>query len=187
MNNEIFNNYMKKINQLKEFTSILLHTDDDILAILKIHLLCEHLIEAWICSKVNQENLFIEPIKINMNFSTKLKLARNMSLQKEIYSLFNKINSIRNKFAHNLSQTIISNKDIEDLKNIISNNTLFVNALKMSFHRSDKEEEYNIQNASTPNRVKLCILYFCVVLSIGEKKITGENLKTVTVSLTLTS
>lgn len=187
MSNEIFNSYMQKINQQEEFMSILLEIDDDILAILKIHLLCEHLIEAWVCSKTNQENLFVEPVKINMNFSTKLKLARNMGLQKEIYSLFSKINNIRNKFAHNLSHTIISDKDIEDMKNIISNNTLFIDALNMSFQRSDKEEKYNIENNSTPNRVKLYIFYFSIVLNIGEKKTTDENTKKVTVSLTLTS
>jgi hypothetical protein len=187
MNNQIFSNYMQKINQQEEFMSILLDINDDILAILKIHLLCEHLIEAWICSKTNQENLFVEPVKINMNFSTKLKLARNLSLEKEIYLLFSKINTIRNKFAHNLSQTVISNNDIEDMKNIISNNTLFTSASTMSFQRSDKEEKYNIENDSTPNRIKLCIFYFSIILSIGEKKTTSENTKMVTVSVTLRS
>ena len=187
MNNEIFSNYMQKINQQEEFMSILLHIDDDILTILKIHLLCEHLIEAWICSKTNQEKLFTEPIKINMNFSTKLKLARNMSLQKEIYELISKINSIRNKFAHNLSETIISNKDIQDMINVISNDKLFINALSMNFKRDDKEEEYKIQDEITPNRVKLCIIYFAIVLSIGEEKTTNQNTKKVNVSMELTS
>lgn len=187
MNNEIFSNYMQKINQQEEFMSVLLHIDDDILTILKIHLLCEHLIEAWICSKTNQETLFLEPMKINMNFSTKLKLARNMGLQKEIYELISKINSIRNKFAHNLSETIISNKDIQDMVNIILNDKLFINALSMSFKRDDTEEEYKIQGETTPNRIKLCIIYFVIVLSIGEEKTTSKNTKKVNVSMELTS
>jgi hypothetical protein len=162
----------------EELISLIGSIKDDLTTVLRIHLLCERHLEAFICASVNNVNLFRRPCEISMTFSLKLKIARNLGLSKTVHDSIYLINKIRNDFAHNLMIKKISEKTIEDLYERINKiENLIINPDQISL-TGDYNITYSVTSSSTPNRIKLVILYFCLSLSIikiEHKDSTSDN------------
>lgn len=89
----------------KTFEKIMLG-NNKLASCLTTHLAIERFLEAWICSYTGMEDLFINApkdrskVRFSMNFMSKAKLAQRMGLPIEAYSIIEKLNNIRNNFAH---------------------------------------------------------------------------------------
>ncbi|WP_301098264.1 hypothetical protein [Otariodibacter sp.] len=116
-----------KSSPLNEYPKIFkaVQSDDLIGTVLRLHLLLERTLELRICAICNQENLFGNKSKNNdknrffISFDAKVKMALALGLDNKLFNLIQKINTIRNIFAHQ-NETIPS-KHIEGSIEIIKN------------------------------------------------------------------
>ncbi|MDE9448174.1 hypothetical protein KKJ04_22405, partial [Xenorhabdus bovienii] len=70
MKTQIFADQIGELN-LPELSLQAVLTDDIIGSILRIHLMCEQLLESWICAACNQKNFFGNgKDRIRINFET---------------------------------------------------------------------------------------------------------------------
>lgn len=89
----------------RTFEKILLG-NNKLASCLTAHLALERFLEAWICAYTGIEDLFIndhknkDKIHFSMNFLSKAKLSQRMGLPLNAYKIIEKLNSIRNSFAH---------------------------------------------------------------------------------------
>ena len=107
MNNELllklspFSNIQEEIKPWNRVINAL-DSDDVIGTVLRLHLMCEQALEARICAICNQENLFGRNSNGNfiIEFDSKAKMALALGLNKTLFNLIKKINTIRNQLAH---------------------------------------------------------------------------------------
>lgn len=163
-------------------------TEDDIGAVLRIHLLCEQLAEAWICAACDADNFFGEgDYSVRINCSDKFKLARNLGLPASIYSCLRIINKIRNDVAHKHNFDLIPQSSIDSLINLLkdfragdSPDSLTINA-SLVYRKADgsSSEEHSVHNENTPNRIKLYICFSLImhwlIFSIGNDDESHNN------------
>ncbi|MGG4610168.1 hypothetical protein [Providencia sp. Me31A] len=167
MNKQIF------IDKLAETDSVELmiqsiFTEDDIGAVLRIHLLCEQLSEAWICAACDANNFFGEGnYTIRMNCSDKFKLVKNLGLPEQLCSCLRIINKIRNNAAHQIGRELIPNESIDSLIKILreykadnpSDDLSIDSPLETYNEDGTISGNYSILDKGTPNRIKLFICY----------------------------
>lgn len=96
-------------------TTALINTHDLIGAILRIHFCLEEFIKIW-CNKVTNTDDFFDLGKGKfITFDLKLALAKKLGLPEDIATIFKLINSIRNKFAHDIN-AIINLNEVNDIR-----------------------------------------------------------------------
>ncbi|EHL6631282.1 hypothetical protein KFL82_004782 [Salmonella enterica] len=96
-------------------------SSDAVGIVLRMHLICELLTEAWVCAACNQRDLFMDGDKpIRIECDTKLKLARNLGLPVPLYNAMKTINKVRNRFAHQSSSSI-TEADISSIQDNLLN------------------------------------------------------------------
>ncbi|MDX7988643.1 hypothetical protein FE392_15105 [Xenorhabdus sp. 12] len=140
-------------------------TDDVIGSVLRIHLMCEQILESWICAACNQKDFFGDGDKrrIRINFETKLNIARNVGLPEPLYNSIQIINRIRNTIAHNHECKEIPSDKIIALVNFLDSYRLDIPAGK---HSSEMDMQvfnedgsvkgsYSFSDPETPNQIKL--------------------------------
>lgn len=167
MNKQMFINKVNEIGVNKLLMQAI-RTEDDIGAVLRIHLLSEQLSEAWICAACDAGNFFGEGnYSVRINCSDKFKLARNLGVPDALYSALKMINSIRNNLAHGSGHNLISNESIEKLVNLLKGFQLenpadawqIDDPLLVKSKDGSTITEYTIYDENTPNRLKLFICF----------------------------
>ncbi|WP_455810772.1 hypothetical protein [Pseudomonas graminis] len=141
---------------------------DDIGVALRLHLITENFLEAFICASIGKENLFDpkpnsgRPFKLN--YFKKLELAEKFGLPIQSFRVLDKFNSLRNDLAHKITTETIDKNLIASLADLVRN---LDNDIDL---RLDDEcaEFFNAQGTSngvfpfkseeTPNRIKLIII-----------------------------
>ena len=150
-----------------------LRIDKPMVIVLTLHLMCENFLEAWICSYVNIQDLFKEDlkgkdekVKFNMPFQNKLKFAQRLGLPMPAYHAINKLNAIRNNFAHKLNFNVIENSQIKSISDYVESiksesisHTLEQEGIEVYSESGEIEKRYLFSDITTPNTVKLVIMY----------------------------
>ncbi|MBC8955048.1 hypothetical protein [Xenorhabdus sp. PB62.4] len=174
MNPQIFADQIGEL-ALPELTLQAALTDDVIGSVLRIHLMCEQILEFWICAACNQENFFGDGNKrIRINFETKLNIARNVGLPVPLYNCTKIINKIRNEVAHDHDFKDIPNDKISNLVNLLNSYRLdtpadkYSDELPMKVSNDDGSVKgiYSINDPETPNKAKLFICFTMLKLKI---------------------
>jgi hypothetical protein len=164
INNDIYHEKIRIIDVQKEISSLIRSTKDDVVVILRIHLMCESMIEAWVCGAIGKIDFFTKPMELKLSFSDKLRVAYNLSLPKPAYEFFRKINSVRNQFSHKIEIRQIASGLAETLKEITSG-LAFSNNYRLSLDTG--REIYSLSNPQTPERIKLCLLFLMFTLQLS--------------------
>ncbi|HDZ0419563.1 hypothetical protein [Klebsiella quasipneumoniae] len=159
--------HFSSITRMKEmnvrFITIADHSDE-LSATLVIHMMCEKIIETWIEASTNNKNFFSGGV--NINFNNKLQIAKNFSFPEECYNFMKTLNSIRNKFAHQIEKVKITEKEMDDLYRSLSN---YINQnpnLDPKFCTlKTKNGTYNYSHS---NNVRISFLYSLVILLLLE-------------------
>ncbi|MGE4879076.1 hypothetical protein [Yersinia enterocolitica] len=148
-------------------------TDDNLGSVLRVHLLSEMFLEAFICSSVGNKELFdpkpLDKVRFNLTYSNKLKLALKLGLPTPIFKAMDTLNDLRNGFAHNLGQSEIKDSYLESMishiNKIEGTGDLPLSEQGAQFFNKDGtvRARYFLESDETPNRVKLLILYAALV------------------------
>ncbi|KAB0317230.1 hypothetical protein F6W79_19840 [Vibrio diabolicus] len=163
-NNEVYTSVMSSVDVQEEFLSIISDVKDDLTTVLRLHLLCEIQLEAYICASVDREHFFTKPMTLSVTYNVKNKMALNLGLLEDAHSAFDVINKIRNKFSHSISKKEITADDVERFYNKVKKlDSSPIHPDEMSFTVGNLE--YRVNSKATPNRIKLAILYFCLSIS----------------------
>ena len=159
--------HFSSLLQMKEmnlrFSSTITHSDQ-LSAVLILHMACEKILETWIEASCHNKNFFNN--SVNLNFNNKLLIAKNFSLPNDSFKFMKALNSIRNKFAHQIEKTEITDSEIETLYNSLSE---FINRNPAEDPKGmtllTKERNYNYNDG---NNVRLLIMFTCSYLSVLE-------------------
>ncbi|MDE1486771.1 hypothetical protein KKI90_10275 [Xenorhabdus bovienii] len=163
MNPQLFVNQIGELN-LPELTLQAALIDDVIGSILRIHLVCEQLLESWICAACNQGDFFGDGNKrVRINFETKLNISRNVGLPAPLYNSIRIINKIRNEVAHDHYFKDIPNDKIRNLVNFLDGYRLdcptdkHSDEMPMKIFNEDGsvKSSYSFNDPDTPNKIKL--------------------------------
>ncbi|MEN6734704.1 hypothetical protein [Klebsiella pneumoniae] len=153
--------HMKEMNL--RFITIADHSDE-LSATLVIHMMCEKIIETWIEASTNNKNFFSGGV--NLTFKSKLQIAKNFSLPEECYNFMKTLNSIRNKFAHQIEKVKITENEMDDLYRSLSN------YIKQHPNMDPKvctlRTKNGTYNYSHSNNVRISFLHSLVILLLLE-------------------
>jgi len=154
---------------------------DDLGVVLRLHLVTESFLEAFICSAIRKEDLFdTEPKEgrvFKLNYFKKLEFAAKLGLPLPTFKALDKLNQLRNNLAHKIQNDFIENSVIESLsshvKSIGGEDKVPMTEEAAEFFNEDgsKRAIYHLKDADTPNRVKLMILISSLI-----RRTTGETL-----------
>ena len=183
MNIEMFNLLFSKL-MIENLGTIEdgLKTNDEIGAVLRIHLICEQFLELYICSICNQEKMFWfqekkdkEEQKITISFDHKLKMAKTLGLPDWGYKIFTNVNTIRNRLAHRVGQQIDQGKfesiqntvksDIEPLQ--IFNVPLEQVGITTYSETGKMSSKLDWDECSTPHQELLMYIYYTLMSLTG--------------------
>lgn len=149
--------HMKEMNL--RFASVVSHTEQ-LSAVLVIHMVCEKILETWIEASSDNKDFFKN--LLSLSFSNKLLIAKNFSLPNEIFLFIKELNSIRNKFAHDIQKTEVSEPEIEKLYSSLSGFIArhpSMDPKKSSVHSHGVEYKY-----TDNNNIKISLLFSCMYL-----------------------
>lgn len=157
-------------NNLSKQIIEIIDDNETISATLCIHLVCEKLLEAWICGVCNKDNFFyLGDDRIIVDFSAKLKIAQALELPEPICKAISKINKIRNTIAHNQNIKGIEQKDFDSLASLLDN-FLYENELKIIEKqieifdkKTSAKKMYIYKNTETPDKIKLLMVLLCLI------------------------
>lgn len=148
-------------------------TEDNLGSVLRVHLLSEMFLEAFICSSIGNKELFdpkpLDKVRFNLTYSNKLKLAFKLGLPAPVFNSMNTLNELRNGFAHNLGQSEIKDSYLESMVSHINKiegtGDFPLSEQGAQFFNKDGtvRAKYSLESNETPNRVKLLILYAALV------------------------
>jgi hypothetical protein len=110
---ERFNHELKTLGEIDPLRELGVRSPH-VLQVIAFHLTFEYLIEKWIDYKVNSGSSVFSGIE-KIGFHNKLYIAKNIGLPKKIFHALNKINDERNRFAHQISRTSLSEKEILEI------------------------------------------------------------------------
>lgn len=140
--------------------------DDDIGTTLRVHLLCERLIEAWICAHCGCPNLFGgEKDRVKIESDSKISLAGNLGLPKQIVKTLKTINSLRNDIAHNSDRQGIPDGRIQSMTATMSEYLTSVGkdineqGVLINDEDGNPIETVTLTADSSKNRLKLCLIF----------------------------
>lgn len=158
---------------------------DTIGIVLRMHMLCELLTEAWICAACSQKDLFADgEERIRIDCQAKIKMARNLKLPKPLYNAMKVINKIRNKFAHQ-SSVVISTDEINSLSdNLLNmpNHGMLLNSddFGLRTFNADGTLKLNYAYKNAPPEIKLLILsskvFYLTSISAAQMSVTETPL-----------
>ncbi|WP_336940075.1 hypothetical protein [Acinetobacter pittii] len=144
----------------------LLHSDDLIGVVLRIHFSLEELLNVW-CDKTTKVDNFLDIGFIG--FDKKLLIAKKLGLPNELFVVFKQFNKIRNSFAHDSNQELDIQKLIDIKNNIDSIETFFVSVPKVSegsYGDLDNKKLYKWDDADVSISKKLVYLYFTFSMKV---------------------
>lgn len=184
MDARIFMNYYTSI----DLNGLLLKAatiDDDTGTTLRIHLLCERLVEAWICACSGNAYVFGDDAKrLRMECSSKIEMAKNFGLPSDICEAIGVINSLRNDIAHNVSKQEIPDSRIQSIAAKTSNHIAKTNEKPLDncyitiFDENGNEQEtVTLKSESSKNRLKLYLIFGEIlrhVMLVIAKKHSGK-------------
>lgn len=140
-------------------------TTDNIGAVLRSHLICEQLAEAWVCGVCNNEHVFgSEDDRVKVECNAKLKIAKNLGMPISLYNAMKQLNKIRNMFAHT-HQSDIEERSIISIADNVRNMTVDKTLCDMdnpTIHIYNEDtsisKTYTFNDPSTPQNLKLGLL-----------------------------
>lgn len=154
-------------------------SEDDLGCFLRLHLISETYLEAFISSSLNISDLFAESppdgIALQMNYASKAQLALKLGLNKSGFKAFMLLNKTRNKAAHNMGAELITKDLLNNLKNYAhSIGKRKPNELKdhvARFYNDDGtiRADYKFDSELTPARVKLMIILAAVFTWVAQE------------------
>lgn len=157
--------------------------DDDIGTTLRVHLLCERLIEAWICAHCGCQNLFGgEKDRVKIESDSKIALAANLGLPKQIVKTLKTINSLRNDIAHNSDKQGIPDGRIQSMTATMSEYLTSVGkdineqGVLINDEDGNPIETVTLAADSSKNRLKLCLIFgltMSEIIKIAASKHSG--------------
>ncbi|HHA2284403.1 TPA: hypothetical protein ACOEAZ_000446 [Enterobacter asburiae] len=143
-------------------------SDDDVATALRLHLLCERMVEAWICARCDCVNTFgNDKNKVRIECDAKIAMAGNLGIPSELVKTLKTFNSLRNDLAHNPSIQVIPNSRIQSMRDSINSylvklpnqNPLDITRIELSTAEETTPREYSFDSEQTPNRLKLCMIF----------------------------
>ena len=177
MNTKKFNAlFLENLKTIKDG----LKTDDEIGAVLRIHLICEHFLEIYICHICNQEKMFWfqeknkEEQKITISFDHKLKMAKTLGLPEWNYKILENLNTIRNRLDHRIGQQVCQKK-IESIKTTIKSDIEPLGILDVSLEEfgietySDTGQssfKLTLNNCSKPHQELVIYIYYTLMATV---------------------
>ena len=100
----------------RQFSTFIENKTDEMAVVLKSHLIVEHYIDQYIATAFPS---IANTNKLNLRFSSKIEMINNPRTIFGYYSdSLKQLNSLRNKFAHNLEYTI-SDVDLSKMKEVM--------------------------------------------------------------------
>ena len=175
----------KKLNTLfsENLTTIMngLKTDDEIGAVLRIHLICEQFLEIYICHICNQEKMFWfqekkdkEEQKITISFDHKLKMAKTLGLPEWNYKILANLNTIRNRLAHRIGQQVCPKK-LESIKTTVKSDIEPLGILNVSLEEfgietysdtGQSSSKLTLDNCSKPHQELVIYIYYTLIATV---------------------
>ncbi|MCH9267717.1 hypothetical protein [Pantoea ananatis] len=164
MDARIYMNVFTSI-ELNDFIIKASQTEDTVGTVLRVHLVCEKMIEGWICGTIRVENFFIDDGKqIIIDCNTKIKLARNAGMPDSLCKAFKAINALRNDIAHNPTLQQIPDAKIESIRAHLDNHLAAKGKplsenhyIKTSNSSSHELANVTFQSQEPSNKLKLCL------------------------------
>lgn len=154
---------------------------DDLGVVLRLHLVTESFLEAFICSAIRKEDLFENDPKdgraFKLNYFKKLEFASRFGLPQPTFKALDKLNQLRNNLAHKIQNDFIENSVIDSLsshiKSIGGEDKVRLSDERAEFFNPDgsKKGTYHLNGSDTPNRIKLMILISSLI-----RRTTGKSL-----------
>ncbi|MGP2965964.1 hypothetical protein [Serratia ureilytica] len=183
MDASIFLNIYGNVDVTKAFTSIS-DNEDELSCVLRIHLLSERLLDAWISSSIGVEDLFEnakdERLKFRLTFALKLALAKKLGFPNEFVKCLQILNTRRNDFAHRYDCEPLSDSDIEKMATAIRSypapeKAISIDEVNFQVFTQDGKPltPFLFKSATTPKRIKLLIIYAAIlarIMAIVSKK-----------------
>jgi hypothetical protein len=155
-------------------------SDDDIGVLLRTHLISERFLQGYISAAINEGDLFNgeskDRNKCKMSYFSKLKCAKHHGLPEPSFDALKALNDERNDMAHEIGKDKISASLID---------TIEISCLQITGHTDIKLSDYHLQtwdeneapiaiyrygDTQTPSRVKLLMLFGCLVRRTLESK-----------------
>lgn len=179
MNAEIFMNYYTEID-IPDLMERAMVSEDDIGSVLRIHLLCERMIEAWICAHCSCPTFFgAGDSKVRIECSDKIAMAYNLGMDRRLYSTFKTINSLRNALAHNPNQQSIPAPKIQSmaatLGEYMREHGEDISQVRVATFAPDGAQTLEISLASdnSHNRMKLYLIFGSLMRHVA--KVVASN------------
>ena len=180
---EVFLNNFGKIHTDHQFWINASSDKEPLVNVLTLHLMSENFLEAYICFKLNISNLFDTEIRkengeeykkeaLKLQFNQKLKFSQILGLPQEVCEFFEKLNRLRNKFAHDLNVQPIDNSFIESLINIVNrlepdSEQFNTQCEQITFlDKNGKQTQFIFNDENTPNTIRLTLLYAFLIRRI---------------------
>lgn len=183
MNAKIFMDYCYAID-VPALVAKAAQSDDDTGTALRLHLLCERMVEAWICACSDCPELFgSERNRVLIECNAKIAMAGNLGIPSELIKALKTFNSLRNDLAHNPSLQEIPDSRIQSLKDTL-NEYFKLHPVEPSlgsskvgiFDESGKlTDEVSLDSDSSKNRLKLLLLFSKLMQAIVQ--FVAENHK----------
>ncbi|MCU6182870.1 hypothetical protein KWH94_07000 [Citrobacter cronae] len=176
MNSVIFRHIFDDI-AVQEAMIAAFSSQDDLGCFLRLHLISETYIEAFIAGSLNTKDIFsdapADKVKLQMNYSSKAQLAFKLGMPAGAYKGFMLMNKLRNQAAHQINSELITSDFINNLKN-------FANSIgkrdpeEIKRHGAQRfnddgsvAENYTFDSSKTPNRIKLMIILSAIFTWTG--------------------
>jgi len=148
-------------------------SSDEIGVVLRMHLVTESFLEAFICAAVNNANMFsTEPsdkVVLRLNYQSKLGLALKLGLPLPAYKAMERLNTVRNKLAHRIDNGLIDEALLESLsthtKILQCGENHYLSEEGAEFFNADGSSRgvHKLSDPATPNRIKLMIIISALI------------------------
>jgi len=148
-------------------------SEDDVGVVLRLHLITENYLEAFICSAIQLEHLFDTDLSngkpFKLNYYKKLEFASKLGLPNSSLKALEKLNHLRNQLAHRIQSDLVDDATITSLsdhvRSIDGDTTLPLVEEQAEFFNFDgsSRAKYSVTSVETPNRIKLMILVLALI------------------------
>lgn len=148
-------------------------SSDEIGVVLRMHLVTESFLEAFICAAVNNADMFstesTDKVVLRLNYQSKLGLALKLGLPLPAYKAMERLNTMRNKLAHRIENELIDEAVLESLstyaKSIQCGENHRLSEEGAEFFNADGSSRsvHKLSDPATPNRIKLMIIISALI------------------------
>lgn len=159
----------------KTFEKIMLG-NNKLASCLTTHLAIERFLEAWVCSYTGIKDLFINDpkdkskVRFSMNFIGKAKLAQRMGIPQDAYRIIEKLNNIRNNFAHQHDYEGATHAEfIEIIKKIdelpsYGHKALGAEDYKVFIDDGKNQQTYHLSSGSCPHELRYAAITYGLIV-----------------------